>query len=58
MYVALVGNLTDGYTVYGSYETFGDAAEAHDSEECWIMEATEPRWPWGTRALDTLDEEE
>ena len=37
-YIALVGNLTEGYTAYGWYETFAEAAEAHDFEECWIME--------------------
>jgi len=40
MFIVMVGNLSEGYVAYGPYATFGDAAEAHDSEECWIMEVT------------------
>ena len=38
MYIILEGNLTEGFTAYGPYDTFGDASDAHDSSEGWIME--------------------
>jgi len=39
MYVMLEGNLTEGFKAYGPYESFDDAADAHDGCEGWIMEA-------------------
>ena len=38
MYVMLEGNLTEGFKAYGPYESFDDAADAHDCCEGWIME--------------------
>ena len=38
MYIMLEGNLTEGFKVYGPYESFGEAADAHDGCEGWIME--------------------
>ena len=44
MYIAMVGNLNEGWKAYGPYETFEEAAIAHDfsvitaGTECWIME--------------------
>ena len=37
MYVMLEGNLTEGFKAYGPYESFDDAADAHDCCEGWIM---------------------
>lgn len=42
-HVAIVGNLTQGFQVFGPYDTFDDAAETHDisDNDVWIM-ALEP----------------
>ena len=36
--IALVGNVSDGFTPYGPYPNFDVAIDAWDGEECWIME--------------------
>jgi hypothetical protein len=36
--IALVGNVSDGFTPYGPYLDFDAAIDAMDGEECWIME--------------------
>ena len=36
--IALVGNVSDGFTPYGPYADFDVAIEAMNGEECWIME--------------------
>ena len=38
MYVMLEGNLTEGFKAYGPYESFDNAAAAHNCCEGWIME--------------------
>ena len=35
--IALVGNVTEGYTAYGPYESWDIASETHEFEDCWIM---------------------
>jgi hypothetical protein len=41
-YVALCGNLSEGFSVHGPYACFDDAADAHVLAECWIMEMQPP----------------
>jgi hypothetical protein len=41
-YVALCGNLSEGFIVRGPYGSFDDAADAHTDQECWIMEMKPP----------------
>ena len=36
-YIALVGNLSEGYSAYGPYENIEDAFDDMKNEECWIM---------------------
>ena len=36
-YVAMVGNLSEGFEVFGPYQSFDDAAEAHPGSDVWIM---------------------
>lgn len=36
MYVVVEGNLSEGYTIVGPYETWADAADAHTGTG-WIM---------------------
>lgn len=41
--VFVAGNLSEGYTIYGPYESFDDAADAHEFEEGWIMSLNNPK---------------
>jgi hypothetical protein len=41
MFIMMEGNLTEGYKVYGPYESFDVAADAHEECEGWIMETEE-----------------
>ena len=43
-YVAIVGNLSDGYKLYGPYKSFDDAAFDRPAqvEESWIMPLLSP----------------
>tara|TARA_B110000263_G_scaffold156145_1_gene135598 strand:- start:3005 stop:3139 length:135 start_codon:yes stop_codon:yes gene_type:complete len=41
MFIMMEGNLTEGYKVYGPYESFDDASNAHEGCEGWIMKAEE-----------------
>lgn len=36
-FVALVGNLSEGFVVIGPFESFDDAAEAVTGRDSWIM---------------------
>ena len=38
MFVFLAGNLSDGFTCYGPYDTIGVCYNAHEFEEGWVME--------------------
>jgi hypothetical protein len=40
--VGLVGNVSDGYAVYGPYRSFGEAADDLDGMESWIVTGTMP----------------
>jgi hypothetical protein len=37
-FVFLVGNLSTGYMAYGPYESLGEACDAHDFEDGWVMQ--------------------
>jgi hypothetical protein len=41
--VVLVGNLSDGFTAYGPYDSFDEACAAHENEESWVMTLEEPK---------------
>jgi hypothetical protein len=41
MFIMMEGNLTEGYKVYGPYESFDVTADAHEGCEGWIMETEE-----------------
>lgn len=45
LHVAIVGNLTEGFRVFGPYNTFEDASEAHDFSglDVWIVSLEPPR---------------
>lgn len=38
MFVALSGNLSEGFRVYGLFDSFDAAADATDGAEVWIMQ--------------------
>ena len=38
MYIALIGNISEGYVAYGPYATFGEASDKHTFEMGWIMQ--------------------
>ena len=40
--VALVGNLSEGYTAYGPYADFEEAADAHPGPDVWIVSVYAP----------------
>lgn len=41
--VVLVGNLSDGFTAYGPYDSFDEACAAHENEESWVMTLEPPK---------------
>ena len=42
MHVALVGNLTEGFTAYGPFKDFDEAAQWAEGRESWVMELKDP----------------
>lgn len=36
-FVVMMGNLSEGFTAFGPYNSFNEAAKAHEYKECWIM---------------------
>jgi hypothetical protein len=56
MYVAICGNLTEGFCVVGPYADFDDAALAHDGSDVWITDLVTPaQWhKGGTIRVSTL----
>ena len=41
-FIVLVGNIGDGHTAVGPYESIEEAFEAHSGDECWVMTLHEP----------------
>lgn len=41
-HILIAGNLTEGFTVYGTYADFDEAAEAGDGAEVWITRLHSP----------------
>ena len=41
-YLVMSGNLNEGFTAYGPYPDFEDAAEACEGVEAWIMSLNPP----------------
>jgi|LakMenE18May11ns_1017448.scaffolds.fasta_scaffold9903849_6 hypothetical protein len=37
LFIWLGGNLSDGFTAVGPYQSFDDVCEAHDCDEGWLM---------------------
>jgi len=42
-YIIVQGNLSEGFSLYGPYETFDDAAKASEGAEVWIMSLNTPQ---------------
>jgi hypothetical protein len=38
MFIWLLGNISDGYTAYGPYDTFDECCYEHDGDDGWIMQ--------------------
>ena len=41
-FIIMQGNLNEGFTAYGPYDTFDDADEASEGAEVWIMSLGTP----------------
>jgi hypothetical protein len=41
--VAIVGNLSDGFVVFGPYPTWDDASDSHDGPGVWIATLKPPK---------------
>lgn len=51
-YIALVGDLSQGYEAVGPYDNIDEAAKEHDGPGVWLMSLTEPeKQPVEERAL-------
>ena len=43
LFIWLGGNLSDGFTAVGPYQSFDDVCEAHDCDEGWLMVLEPPK---------------
>jgi len=60
--IALVGNISEGFTAYGPYRDFDEAAAAHTGPDVWLMELESaesadnvPAWFWEVHAWITSE---
>jgi hypothetical protein len=42
LFIWLSGNLSDGFTAVGPYQSLDDVCEAHDCDEGWLMVLESP----------------